>query len=279
VSRATFVDREGTRRVVGVLCGFMRAHLDGIDEMLRTDRDVVRNGPGMLGGSAQNTVFYAVAQAVFLIFCFRWRDLMDGEEEEDVHAGKRKWMPELSVLQRSVISVLNPLRDCSRNVVMQFARIARATAFLYCYSILETNKRSESFALSSSVAGASEGVSSTGANNIHSALLNGMIDSEVNSFFPFDPYRLPKSRVYIEGVYREWSSVALDDEDEEEEEEDEGSEADDVDEPPERLAGSGYLAIPRSTGKLGEEDENGLGQSLDAMSISPSVDSSVRIRA
>ena len=34
---------------------------------------------------------------------------------------------------------------------------------------------------------------------------------DLNSFFPFDPYRLPRSSSYIEGVYREWSSVAIDD--------------------------------------------------------------------
>jgi len=67
---------------------------------------------------AQNGVFYAVAQAVFLVFCFRWRDLLDEDEEGDVEelvherpAGVAKqWMPELKILQRVVTSSLNPLK-------------------------------------------------------------------------------------------------------------------------------------------------------------------------
>src|SRR5258708_4553731 len=50
--------------------------------------------------------------------------------------------------------------------------------------------------------------------------------SELMSFFPFDPYKLPRSSSYIEPIYREWASVAVgvgddDDDEEEDEEEDE----------------------------------------------------------
>ncbi|TFK64059.1 RNA polymerase I-specific transcription initiation factor RRN3 [Pluteus cervinus] len=258
VSRATFVDREGTRRVVAVLCEYLRAHLDGIEEILRTEEDA-----GALGGP-QNDVFYAVVQSLFLIFCFRWRDLMD-EEEED---GKRIWMPELNMMQRVVTSVLNPLKVCSSNVVMQFARVAHTTAFLYCYSILESNKRSEY----STPSGANN---FDGASTIHPALLN-MVHPELTTFFPFDPYRLPKSNVYIQGVYREWSSVAIDEEEEDSDDGDSDKDDDDSsigaeessgDEPPETVSGSGFLPIPRPGG---EKDDNGLGQSLGAMSITPS---------
>jgi RNA polymerase I-specific transcription initiation factor RRN3 len=103
VSRAAFVDREGTRRAVGVLCDFLRAHLDTVE---------VLDGL-MSSGMEQNTVFYAVAQAVFLIFCFRWRDLLEDEQEEDgilVKKGGKKWMPQLNILQRVVTSIYNPLR-------------------------------------------------------------------------------------------------------------------------------------------------------------------------
>ena len=106
VSRAVFVDREGARRVVAVLCEFLRAHLEAVEEL-------VRGGEHMLGGMSQNSVFYAVTQAVFLIFCFRWRDLSEVEQEEDellIGKGGKKWMPQLNVLQRVVTSILNPLR-------------------------------------------------------------------------------------------------------------------------------------------------------------------------
>jgi RNA polymerase I-specific transcription initiation factor RRN3 len=126
VSRANFVDKEGTRRVVGVLCQWLKAHLDGVDSVL------VANGGNMALGNmsastanvlgAQNTVFYAVAQALFLIFCFRWRDLLEDDESTEndffstsVGLGNnlkkgKKWMEELGVVQRVVNSVLNPLK-------------------------------------------------------------------------------------------------------------------------------------------------------------------------
>lgn len=102
------MDREGVRRVVAVLCEFLKAHLDGVEEILRI-------GSMSAGGAEQNGVFYAVLQTVFLIFCFRWRDLLKDEQDEDEElrgSGKsaKKWMPEMGVIQRAVTSVLNPLK-------------------------------------------------------------------------------------------------------------------------------------------------------------------------
>ena len=65
---------------------------------------------------AQYSIFYAVSQAVFLIFCFRWRDLLEDHEDVDEFASAgalaKKWMPELDVLHRAVNSDLNPLKVC-----------------------------------------------------------------------------------------------------------------------------------------------------------------------
>jgi RNA polymerase I-specific transcription initiation factor RRN3 len=125
VSRALFVDGESTRRVVALLCEFLQAHLDDVEELIRTQTSTLNVG------GPQHTVFYAVSQAVFLIFCFRWRDLLDLEEEDGEFSavgaatntvqnectrgdGPRKWMPELGILQRVVNSVLNPLRVGTR---------------------------------------------------------------------------------------------------------------------------------------------------------------------
>jgi RNA polymerase I-specific transcription initiation factor RRN3 len=83
----------------------------------------------------------------------------------------------------------------------------------------------------------------------------------LNAFFPFDPYRLPKSSAFIQGVYREWSSVAIENEDDEDEEEEEEEEELDRDEDD---TNSRYLSIPRD-----KENDGGLGESLGAMSISP----------
>ena len=108
VSRATFVDKESTRNVVSVLCDFLSSRMDAFDHTLR------------VGGELTGTccrMFYAVCQAVFLIFCFRWRDLIEDQVEDvdelvELHAGRpaRKWLPKLYVLERAVSSLLNPLK-------------------------------------------------------------------------------------------------------------------------------------------------------------------------
>lgn len=106
VSRAQFVDRDNTRRVVGCLCNFLDNRLDFFN--------AVTQGGGSVPGAAHYNIFYAVAQAVFLIFCFRWRDLQQDEEDlDELAAGTvpaSKWMVELEVLRRVVQCDLNPLK-------------------------------------------------------------------------------------------------------------------------------------------------------------------------
>lgn len=165
---------------------------------------------------------------------------------------------------------------------MQFARVAQATDFIYCYTILETNKRAD-MTLSSSSAPRSTNINTSRPDSLSSMLsllqtkiLYEPANAELTTFFPFDPYRLPKSNAFIQGVYREWSSVAIDDDDDEDEDED-------SDEEPGVLKGYGdgnssegdivgrtaYLDIPRDGAGKKNEDDEGLGESLGAMSISP----------
>ena len=123
---------------------------------------------------------------------------------------------------------------------MQFARVAHATDFIYCYTILETNKRAEHMSTTTIASpplssryhrqSSSDSMMMMNTTRIQknpATKINLPVNSELNAFFPFDPYRLPKSSTYIQGVYREWSSVAIEDDDEEEEEEEEELDIDD----------------------------------------------------
>ena len=108
VSRATFVDKESTRNVVSVLCDFLTSRMDAFDHTLRAGGELTGTYCGM---------FYAVCQAIFLIFCFRWRDLIEDQIEDvdelaEPHAGRpgKKWLSRLYVLERAVSSLLNPLK-------------------------------------------------------------------------------------------------------------------------------------------------------------------------
>ncbi|KAI0751039.1 RNA polymerase I-specific transcription initiation factor RRN3 [Daedaleopsis nitida] len=254
VSRAQFVDREGARRVVSVLCNFLRSRLDVFDAMAQM-------GAGGSTNVAQHSLFYAVAQAIFLIFCFRWRDLLEDQDEVDEFAPAqgppKKWMPELDVVQRAVTSELNPLKICSTNVVMQFARVAHATGFVYCYSIMDANRRSDYAPSPPSAPGTSAHTPAKKALVFEHAMT-----SELNTFFPFDPYKLPRSGSYIQGVYREWSSVAID-----EDEEDTENEAETEAEDEEAAEPAGIYVNGARTSHPDETD--GLGHSFGGMSISP----------
>ena len=108
VSRAKFIGTSEARDTVRVLCRFLEHDVDAYEA---GDGDV-----------APPSVFYAVTQAIFLIFCFRWRDLVEGgdnddadderQQEHDTLAGppKRMWMTELNIVQRVVASPLQPLK-------------------------------------------------------------------------------------------------------------------------------------------------------------------------
>ncbi|KAI6146206.1 RNA polymerase I-specific transcription initiation factor RRN3 [Pisolithus tinctorius] len=260
VSRAQFVDRDATRCVVGVLCTFLKSHLDAFDSVIQAGEEL----PSM----AHHSLFYAIAQAVFLIFCFRWRDLEEEFDESEEYQSGKKWMSDLNVIQRVITSPLNPLKVCSPNVVMQFARVAKATDFAYCYSILEANKRSE-YNLNA------------GSIPILPKVVNEeFLQTELHTFFPFDPYKLPRSSSYIQGVYRDWASVAIDEEDEEEEdaEEDDGLGDDYVLSstiPDVGLTSTGGLGIPSHS--RSSSDAGGLGESFGGMSISPQPQSVVMV--
>ena len=154
---------------------------------------------------------------------------------------------------------------------MQFARVAHATGFVYCYSILDANRRSDYV---HSSAAASTALPARAPSKAQLLALERSMASELNTFFPFDPYKLPRSGEYIQGVYREWASVAIDDEDDEDEDDeddegddDEGAATEGGDED-EASAGSRSVGI-FIDGARQDDDTEGLGASFGGMSISP----------
>jgi len=64
--------------------------------------------------------FYSVCQAVMYIFCFRWKDLREVEEDEFGVIGER-WMGFLQNLNKAITSKFNPLKVCSLRVTLLVA--------------------------------------------------------------------------------------------------------------------------------------------------------------
>ena len=158
--------------------------------------------------------FYSLVQALLYIFCFRWRDLEsnseDDFEEDDLasaYGQEHSWRPGVKeTLSLNLFSKLNPLKVCSPVIVTEFARIANHLGVVYVFHILETNKRIRLSQFSGAGYGhlSRETALSTKQDESHQHL---------DSYFPFDPYHLPRSKRWIEGDYREWAGIpGLDDE-------------------------------------------------------------------
>lgn len=137
----------------------------------------------------------------------------------------------------------------------QFARVAHATGFMYVFPLLNappptTARTKWQHAVHPS----------SGNSNSFSTL------SELTSFFPFDPYKLPRSSSYIEPIYREWASVAIegddDDDDEEDEEEEDGMQV-------------GHRRSQHDAADHLDVEADGLGASFGGMSISPAYTAAV----
>ena len=196
-----------------------------------------------------------------------------------------------------LLLITNRLQVCSANVVKQFARVAQTTGFTYCYSILESNRRSEYTSATDSTSTSSQIGLSSNANSSSRALLqahaaqvqarplvirDSVVEADLNTFFPFDPYKLPLSHSYIDGVYREWSSVALDDDESGEESDEDGEAPEENDEAPsegepgtadeinEKRKRELPFGTPMVVGSLSASSSTeDLGKSFGGMSISP----------
>ncbi|KAL9029553.1 MAG: hypothetical protein Q9196_002217 [Gyalolechia fulgens] len=222
VARGTHVSAEIVREVWDYLS----------TELKRLHRDYES---GCRGPDPQRySTYYSLVQALLYIFCFRWRDLESGPDEDmeddelpSIYDEERHWRVGVKeTFQLNLFSKLNPLKVCSPAIVTEFARIAHQLRVVYVYHLLETNKRIRLSRFS--------GASSYIQVNRETAL-SARSDEEhhhLDEYFPFDPYYLPRSKRWIEGDYREWKGVPeLDDEQVvESESEDEGSEDSHVEE-------------------------------------------------
>lgn len=103
----------------------------------------------------------------------------------------------------------------------EFASLTSELQILFLFTILESNRRSTSNSPSATPSSPrialpsspivlpsnddSDGSETTAANANKSNHDSKIIPSDVlDTFFPFDPFHLPKSKRFIEGIYIEW---------------------------------------------------------------------------
>ncbi|KAI8635352.1 RNA polymerase I-specific transcription initiation factor RRN3 [Xylariaceae sp. FL1651] len=153
--------------------------------------------------------FYALMQALMYVFCFRWQDLIrsvpDDVDKEDLSSyldQEIEWEPEIKdIMRRNIYSKLNPLKVCSPVIVDQFAKLAHHFRFMYVYPLIEANKR---LRLSQFSVGA---YTNGGALRDLSFDMNDESWQQLGSYFPFDPYQLPKSKRWVEQDYLPWRPI------------------------------------------------------------------------
>ena len=217
--------------------------------LLRAQYEPACRGPDL----RRYSNYYSLMQALMYIFCFRWRSLEIGTEDfdetEDHHhyledddgiSNFHRWIPGLkTTLEANVFSKLNPLRICAPTIVAEFARVARHLAVVYVYHVLEANKRirltntgsaATTTATTSRMMTAAGQAMTVGPRETALSVRRDEAHQQLDMYFPFDPYHLPRSRRWVDADYREWkgipepndardSETAEEDEDEAEEEE------------------------------------------------------------
>ncbi|KAI1438025.1 RNA polymerase I-specific transcription initiation factor RRN3 [Xylaria sp. CBS 124048] len=173
--------------------------------------------------------FYALMQALMYIFCFRWQDLItsvpDDVDRDYLHSylGQEiEWESGVKdIMRRNIYSKLNPLKVCSPVIVDEFAELAHHLGFMSVHRLIASNKR---LRLSQFSAGA---YSNGGALRDLSFDMNDESWQQLNSYFPFDPYQLPKSKRWVEDDYLPWRSIPGLNRDSDDSDEDEVNDGDD----------------------------------------------------
>ncbi|KAL1970431.1 hypothetical protein VTN77DRAFT_4075 [Rasamsonia byssochlamydoides] len=198
VARGAHVSSEVVRDVFDLL----GSHLNN----LRMEYEETCRGPDL----RRYGPFYSTAQALLYIFCFRWRDLTTAAVEEggvgsdDLDPEDVTFPPSIKeLLHRAIYSKLNPLKVCSPAIVSEFARIAHHLRFLYVFPLLETNKRLRVSSFRS-LAALSDPRFSQVERESRAGDDGGY---QLDAYFPFDPYQLPRSRRWLEGDYVEWRGI------------------------------------------------------------------------
>ncbi|KAI9220862.1 RNA polymerase I-specific transcription initiation factor RRN3-domain-containing protein [Blastocladiella britannica] len=135
-------------------------------------------------------VFYAVVQAIMYMYCFRWRELAQALGSKGGLDG----------FQMVILSRFNPLKVLAPAVVTEFARVTHELNVLYCYAVIQRNKRL--YIPTRANGGVAAGTADAATTSSGPANLS---TNTLDSFFPFDPCKLPLTSPFILPMYTDWT--------------------------------------------------------------------------
>ncbi|XP_071550858.1 RNA polymerase I-specific transcription initiation factor RRN3 isoform X2 [Panulirus ornatus] len=173
LARGKFIPFSHVHSCLEIICMWCNSYLDNQERVRATNyEDLQLHSP-----------FYSACQTVFYVFSFRYREYTENSKKLDLARSLN--------LERLVLSQLNPLQVCAPPIVNNFAAIARRFQLAYCYTIMENNKRL--------------GIPSGPMDESKC-----IVQTTLDMFFPFDPYLLQRSKVYIANHYREFDGLPED---------------------------------------------------------------------
>ncbi|XP_042554316.1 RNA polymerase I-specific transcription initiation factor RRN3 [Dipodomys spectabilis] len=175
LARARFVPLITVKSCLDLLVNWLHTYLNNQDSGTKAFCDVSLHGP-----------FYSACQAVFYMFVFRHQQLLSGNLKEGL-----RYLQGLN-FERLVMSQLNPLKICLPSVVNFFAAITNKYQLAFCYTIIERNSRQMLPVIRSSA----------GGDSVQTCT------NPLDTFFPFDPCMLKRSKKFIDPLYQQWEDMS-----------------------------------------------------------------------
>ncbi|XP_029803968.1 RNA polymerase I-specific transcription initiation factor RRN3 isoform X1 [Suricata suricatta] len=175
LARAKFIPLITVKSCLDLLVNWLHMYLNNQDSGTKAFCDVALHGP-----------FYSACQAVFYTFVFRHKQLLSGNLKEGL-----RYLQSLN-FERIVMSQLNPLKICLPSVVNFFAAITSKYQLVFCYTIIERNNRQMLPVIRSTA----------GGDSVQTCT------NPLDTFFPFDPCVLKRSKKFIDPIYQIWEDMS-----------------------------------------------------------------------
>ena len=221
VSRASFVCIETVCESVSALLRWAEVYLQSVDISILSISDAK-------GQCSSHSLFYTVCQSAFYIMCFRGPEALsffqqvssnvaaedDGDDDDDDDNDEPLDVQHIDISpsrwQNLCSSPMQPLRFCLESVQSEFLQLARL------FGLLEPGTLERLFQDDTRNASATRKIKKKAPTKIMTAATLekerqtggvgglGKGRNPLESFFPFDPYLLRRSHVYIEPFYTHW---------------------------------------------------------------------------
>ncbi|XP_052515094.1 RNA polymerase I-specific transcription initiation factor RRN3 [Budorcas taxicolor] len=175
LARAKFIPLITVKSCLDLLVNWLHVYLNNQDSGTKAFCDVALHGP-----------FYSACQAVFYTFVFRHKQLLSGNLKEGL-----RYLQSLN-FERIVMSQLNPLKICLPSVVNFFAAITNKYQLVFCYTLIERNNRQMLPVIRNTA----------GGDSVQTCT------NPLDTFFPFDPCVLKRSKKFIDPLYQIWEDMS-----------------------------------------------------------------------